>query len=49
MGELVEQTNEQIPGCCETKMQLAVAEMKRKGRHAGIGAGLFGGPALVAL
>ncbi|MFD0684458.1 phage holin family protein [Actinomadura fibrosa] len=49
VGELVKQAAEQIPQLVRAEMRLAVAEMKDKGRHAGKGAGLFGGAGLVAL
>ncbi|MFC4908302.1 phage holin family protein [Actinomadura gamaensis] len=49
MGELVKQATEQIPELVRAEMRLAVAEMKQKGRHAGLGAGLFGGSGLMAL
>ncbi|MEV4256684.1 phage holin family protein [Spirillospora sp. NPDC049652] len=49
MGELVKQASEQIPELVRAEMRLAVAEMKQKGRHAGFGAGLFGGAGVVAL
>ncbi|RFU39596.1 phage holin family protein [Actinomadura logoneensis] len=49
MGELVKQASQQIPELVRAEMRLAVAEMKEKGRHAGRGAGLFGGAGLVAL
>jgi hypothetical protein len=48
-GELIRQASEQISTLVRTEMRLALAEMKDKGRHAGRGAGLFGGAGLVAL
>jgi hypothetical protein len=48
-GELIKQASEQITTLVRSEMRLALAEMKDKGRHAGKGAGLFGGAGLVAL
>lgn len=48
-GELIRHASEQISTLVRTEMRLALAEMKDKGRHAGRGAGLFGGAGLVAL
>ncbi|MEV0666032.1 phage holin family protein [Actinomadura luteofluorescens] len=48
-GELVRQAAQQVSDLMRAEMRLAVAELKDKGRHAGTGAGLFGGAALVAL
>ncbi|MBA9005277.1 phage holin family protein [Thermomonospora cellulosilytica] len=47
-GELVKQAAEQISELVRAELRLAVAEVKDKGRHAGVGAGLFGGAGLVA-
>ncbi|WP_344269830.1 phage holin family protein [Actinomadura napierensis] len=49
IGELVSQATQQMSELVRGEMRLAVAEMKDKGRHAGKGAGLFGGAGLVAL
>jgi hypothetical protein len=48
-GELIKQASEQISALVRAEMRLALAEMKDKGRHAGVGAGLFGGAGLIAL
>ncbi|WP_433152619.1 phage holin family protein [Actinomadura nitritigenes] len=49
IGELVGQATQQMSELVRGEMRLAVAELKDKGRHAGKGAGLFGGAGLVAL
>ncbi|MEU8801858.1 phage holin family protein [Spirillospora sp. NPDC048819] len=49
MGELVRQATRQVSELMRAELRLAVAELKDKGRHAGTGAGMFGGAALVAL
>jgi len=48
-GELVRQAAQQVSELMRAELRLAVAELKSKGRHAGTGAGMFGGAALVAL
>ncbi|MFV2175952.1 phage holin family protein [Actinomadura sp. LOL_016] len=48
-GELVRQATQQVSDLMRAEMRLAVAELKDKGRHAGTGAGMFGGAGLVAL
>ncbi|WP_243717160.1 phage holin family protein [Actinomadura sp. KC345] len=48
-GELVKQATRQLSDLMRAELRLAVAELKDKGRHAGTGAGMFGGAALVAL
>lgn len=48
-GELISRASEQITTLVRAEMRLALAEMKDKGKHAGVGAGLFGGAGLVAL
>ncbi|WP_084265981.1 phage holin family protein [Actinomadura macra] len=48
-GELVKQATQQVSELMRAELRLAVAELKDKGRHAGTGAGLFGGAGLVAL
>jgi hypothetical protein len=48
-GELVRQATQQVSELMRAELRLAVAELKDKGRHAGTGAGMFGGAALVAL
>lgn len=49
MGELVRQATQQVSELMRAELRLAVAELKDKGRHAGTGAGMFGGAALMAL
>ncbi|MBE1536417.1 phage holin family protein [Actinomadura algeriensis] len=48
-GELVRQATQQVSDLMRAELRLAVAELKDKGRHAGTGAGMFGGAGLVAL
>lgn len=47
-AELVTQLSEQTSRLVRDEMRLAQAELKAKGKHAGVGAGLFGGAGLVA-
>lgn len=47
-GELVKQGTQQLSELVRAEIRLAFAEIKDKGRHAGMGAGLFGGAGLVA-
>lgn len=49
LGELVSRMSEQTSRLVRDEMRLAQAEMKQKGKAAGIGVGLFGGAGLVAL
>lgn len=48
-SELVSQLSEQMSRLVRDEMRLARLEMTRKGRQAGIGAGLMGGSGLLAL
>jgi uncharacterized membrane protein YqjE len=48
-GELVKQLSEQVSRLVRDEMRLAQAEMTRKGKQAGQGAGLLGGGGLIAL
>jgi hypothetical protein len=48
-GELVEQLTEQVVTLVRDELKLAQAEMTRKGKQAGLGAGLLGGGGLIAL
>ncbi|MEO5877674.1 MAG: phage holin family protein [Streptosporangiaceae bacterium] len=48
-GELIKHASQQISELVRAELRLAAAEMKDKGKHAGVGAGLFGGAGLVAL
>jgi len=48
-AELVKQAAEQVSVLVRDELRLAQLEMTRKGRQAGVGAGLLGGGGLVAL
>ncbi|AWS45116.1 phage holin family protein [Streptosporangium sp. 'caverna'] len=48
-AELIRQMSEQVSRLIRDELQLAKMELAEKGRHAGIGAGLFGGAGVVAL
>jgi hypothetical protein len=48
-GELLKQLTEQLSTLVRDEIKLAQLEMVRKGKKAGIGAGLLGGSGLVAL
>jgi Putative Actinobacterial Holin-X, holin superfamily III len=48
-GELVKQVSEQVSTLVRDELKLAQLEMTRKGKQAGIGAGVFGGSGLIAL
>ncbi len=48
-GELVKRLSEQIPQLVRDELRLALAELKEKGKRAGIGAGLTGAAGLIAL
>jgi uncharacterized membrane protein YqjE len=48
-GELVKQLSEQVSVLLRHELKLAQAEMTRKGKQAGVGAGLLGGSGVVAL
>ena len=47
-GDLFQQLSAQMSTLVRQELQLAQLEMKEKGKHAGIGAGLFGGAGLIA-
>lgn len=49
MGELVSSLSEQTSRLVREEVALASTELKEKGRHAGIGAGMFGAAGVVAL
>jgi uncharacterized membrane protein YqjE len=49
VGELVERLSAQISALVRDEMALATAEMKRKGAQAGLGVGIGGAGAVVAL
>ena len=48
-SELVQRASEQITRLVRDEIALAKAELMEKGKHAGIGAGLFGGGGVLAL
>jgi uncharacterized membrane protein YqjE len=48
-SELVQRASEQISTLVRDEIALAKAELTEKGKHAGIGAGLFGGGGVLAL
>ena len=49
IGELVQRLSQQTATLVRQEIRLAQAELKEKGKRAGIGAGMFGGSGLVAL
>ena len=49
IGELVQRLSQQTATLVRQEMHLAQAELKEKGKRAGIGAGLFGAAGVVAL
>src|SRR3954452_11602682 len=49
LGELVQDLSTQTSTLIRQEMRLAQAELAEKGKHAGKGAGMFGGAGLVAL
>jgi uncharacterized membrane protein YqjE len=48
-GDLVKQLSEQVSRLVRDELRLAQLEMTRKGKQAGVGAGLLGGSGLIAL
>ena len=48
-AELVQQASEQVSRLVRDEIALAKAELTEKGKHAGIGVGLFGGGGVLAL
>jgi Putative Actinobacterial Holin-X, holin superfamily III len=48
-GELVKSLSEQVSVLVRGELKLAQLEMTRKGKQAGLGAGVLGGSGLVAL
>jgi uncharacterized membrane protein YqjE len=48
-SELVQRASEQITRLVRDEIALAKAELAEKGKHAGIGVGLFGGGAVLAV
>lgn len=49
VGDLTRDLSEQTALLVRKELALATAEMKEKATHAGVGAGLFGGAALISL
>jgi MFS family permease len=49
VGDLVQRLSQQTATLVRQEMRLAQAEMKEKGKRAGIGAGLFGAAGVMAL
>jgi Flp pilus assembly protein TadB len=49
MADLVRQASEQTAALVRQEIRLAQVELREKGKHAGRGAGLFGGGGLLAL
>jgi len=49
LGDLVQDLSRQTSTLIRQEMRLAQAELTEKGRHAGKGAGMFGGAGVVAL
>ena len=49
IGELVQQLSNQTATLVRKEIRLAQLELQEKGKHAGIGVGMFGGSGLVAL
>ncbi|GGM96684.1 nitrate/nitrite transporter NarK [Actinoplanes campanulatus] len=47
-AELVQRASEQVSRLVRDELALAKAELAEKGKHAGIGAGLFGGAGVLA-
>ncbi|MEV7006550.1 phage holin family protein [Streptosporangium sp. NPDC051022] len=48
-AELIRLMSEEVSRLVKDELRLARLELSKKGRHAGIGAGLFGGAGVVAL
>ena len=49
IGAVVHRPSEQIPELVRSEIRLAQAELAEKGKHAGVGIGLFSGAGLLAL
>lgn len=49
LGATVHRLSEQIPELVRSEIRLAQAELAEKGKHAGLGVGLFSGAGLLAL
>jgi uncharacterized membrane protein YqjE len=48
-GELIKQMSEQVSTLVRDELKLAQLEMTRKGKQAGVGAGMLGGGGVIAL
>jgi uncharacterized membrane protein YqjE len=49
IGAVVHRLSEQLPELVRSELRLAQAELAEKGKHAGVGVGLFSGAGLLAL
>ena len=49
IGAVVHRLSEQLPELVRSELRLAQAELAEKGKHAGVGIGLFSGAGLLAL
>jgi uncharacterized membrane protein YqjE len=49
LGAVVHRLSEQLPQLVRSEIRLAQAELAEKGRHAGVGLGLFSGAGLLAV
>ncbi len=49
IGAVVHRLSEQLPELVRSEIRLAQAELAEKGKHAGVGIGLFSGAGLLAL
>ena len=49
MADLMRQASEQTAALVRQEIRLAQVELREKGKHAGLGVGLFGGGGLLAL
>ncbi len=49
IGAVVHRLSEQLPELVRSEIRLAQAELTEKGKHAGVGIGLFSGAGLLAL
>ena len=49
MADLIRQASEQTAALVRQEIRLAQVELREKGKHAGLSAGLFGGGGLLAL
>ena len=49
IGAVVHRLSEQLPDLVRSELRLAQAELAEKGKHAGVGIGLFSGAGMLAL